>query len=203
MIMPPDFTYIHEQGLLRYYEKLSKGTDTPLVPYVRRFDPSIHYLGELTRVDDLVGIKYAIPDAVKLGGGVEAGDDDVVWVDGLAEPYAPSFWIEGVEGFSAGVSNFRPEIGFALFDALSNENWEQARMIKNICLPYQEFRSRTGQNNDIPDAVSVPVIKKGLDLAGLHGGNVRDPLRSLSPEDEHQAEELYRQLEDDIDRLIT
>lgn len=202
MIMPPDFTYLHEQGLLRYYEKLSENTDTPLVPYVRGFDPSIRYLGELTRVDGLIGIKYAIPDAVKLGAGVEAGDDDVVWVDGLAEPYAPSFWAEGVEGFSAGVSNFRPEIGLALFDALSDGNWERARAIKNICLPYQEFRSGTGQDNEIPDAVSVPAVKKGLELAGLHGGNVREPIQSLSPEDERRAEELYRQLDDDIDRLI-
>jgi 4-hydroxy-tetrahydrodipicolinate synthase len=202
MIMPPDFTYLHEQGLLRYYEKLSEDTDTPLVPYVRGFDPSIRYLGELTRVDGLIGIKYAIPDAVKLGAGVEAGDDDVVWVDGLAEPYAPSFWAEGIEGFSAGVSNFRPEVGLALFDALSEGNWERARELKNICLPYQKFRSRTGQDNEIPDAVSVPAVKKGLELAGLHGGNVREPIQSLSPEDERRAEELYAQLDDDIDRLI-
>lgn len=203
MIMPPDFTYLHEQGLLRYYEKLAGRTATPLVPYVRGFDPSIRYLGELTRVNGLIGIKYAIPDAIKLGAGVEEGNDDVVWVDGLAEPYAPSFWVEGVEGFSAGVSNFRPEIGLALYDALSDGDWGRARAIKNICLPYQQFRSETGQDNEIPDAISVPAVKKGLELAGLYGGNVRDPIQSLSPEDERRAEELYRQLDDDIDRLIT
>lgn len=202
MVMPPDFTYIHERGLLRYYEKLSKNTDTPLVPYVRGFEPSVNYLSDLTRIDGLVGIKYAIPDAVKLGAGVEAGADDVVWVNGLAEPYAPSFWAEGAEGFSAGVSNFRPEIGLELFDALSEEDWERARALKNICLPYQGFRSETGENNEIPDAVSVPAVKKGLELAGLHGGNVRDPIQSLSPADERRAEELYDQLDDDINRLI-
>lgn len=202
MVMPPDFTYIHEQGLLRYYEKLAANTETPLVPYVRGFEPSVSYLDDLTRVDGLVGIKYAIPDAVKLGAGVEAGADDVVWVDGLAEPHAPSFWVEGAEGFSAGVSNFRPEIGLALFDALTEEDWDRARALKNACLPYQNFRTETGQNNEIPDAISVPAVKKGLELAGLHGGNVRDPIRSLSAEDEARAEELYAQLDDDIDRLV-
>lgn len=203
MIMPPDFTYIHERGLLRYYEKLAAKTDTPLIPYVRGFEPSVSYLGELTRIDGLVGIKYAIPDAVKLGAGVEAGDDDVVWVDGLAEPYAPSFWIEGVEGFSAGVSNFRPEIGLSLFDALSEGDWKRARTLRNVCLPYQRFRSETGENNEIPDAISVPAVKKGLELAGLHGGNVRTPIQPLSSTDERRAEELYRQLDDDINRLVS
>ncbi|MFC6825192.1 dihydrodipicolinate synthase family protein [Halopelagius fulvigenes] len=202
MIMPPDHTYLHERGLLRYYEKLDEATDTPLVPYVKGFDPSVAYLRDLTHIDGVVGIKYALEDPVKLGAGVAAGADDVVWVDGLAEPYAVSFWNEGIEGFSAGVSNFRPEVGLALFDALSDADWERARTIRDLTLPYQNFRDSTGRDNDIPGAVSVSAVKKGLELAGLHGGRVREPIRPLSPEDERRAEELYAQLDDDIERVI-
>ncbi|GAA0237597.1 dihydrodipicolinate synthase family protein [Haladaptatus pallidirubidus] len=202
MVMPPDHSYIHEQGLIRYYEKLDEISDAPLVPYVKGIDPSVGYLRDLTNVDGVVGIKYALEDAVKLGRGVAAGDDDIVWVDGLAEPFAPSFWNEGIEGFSAGVSNFRPEVGLELFDALTASNWERARRLRNICVPYQNFREETGQNNTIAGAISVSAVKKGLNLAGLHGGNVREPIKPLSPEDERKAEVLYNQLEDDIERLI-
>ncbi|WP_423747514.1 dihydrodipicolinate synthase family protein (plasmid) [Haladaptatus sp. SPP-AMP-3] len=202
MIMPPDHSYIHEQGLIRYYEKLDAVADAPLVPYVKGFDPSVEYLRNLTNVDGVVGIKYALEDAVKLGMSVEAGADDVVWVDGLAEPFALSFWNEGIEGFSAGVSNFRPEIGLALFDALTAGDWERARRIRNICVPYQNFREETGENNTIDGAISVSAVKKGLDLAGLHGGKVREPIEPLSPADERKAEELYGQLGDDVERLI-
>ncbi|ELY63176.1 dihydrodipicolinate synthetase [Natrinema versiforme JCM 10478] len=202
MIMPPDHTYLHEQGLLEYYRSLASVTETPLVPYVRGFDPSIDYLASLTRVEGVVGIKYALKDPVKLGAGVAAGADDVVWVDGLAEPFAVSFWAEGAEGFSAGVSNFRPEIGLELFDALSDGDWERARELRNICLPYQDFRDETGQENEIQGAISVSAVKKGLELAGLNGGNVREPIRPLAPEEERKAEELYSQLEDDIESLI-
>ncbi|GKZ15220.1 dihydrodipicolinate synthase family protein [Haladaptatus sp. T7] len=202
MIMPPDHSYIHEQGLIRYYEKLDSVADAPLVPYVKGFDPSVEYLRDLTNVDGVVGIKYALEDAVKLGMGVEAGANDVVWIDGLAEPFALSFWNEGIEGFSAGVSNFRPEIGLELFEALTAGDWERARHIRNICVPYQNFREETGENNTIAGAISVSAVKKGLDLAGLHGGNVREPIEPLSPADERTAEELYGQLEDDIERLI-
>ncbi|WP_222913000.1 dihydrodipicolinate synthase family protein [Natrinema sp. SYSU A 869] len=202
MIMPPDHTYLHEQGLLDYYQNLSSVTETPLVPYVRGFDPSIDYLASLTHVEGVVGIKYALKDPVKLGAGVAAGADDVVWVDGLAEPFAVSFWAEGAEGFSAGVSNFRPEIGLELFDALSDGDWERACQLRNICLPYQNFRDETGQENDIQGAISVSAVKKGLELAGLNGGNVREPIRPLAPEEERKAEALYSQLEDDIESLI-
>ncbi|MFP8954744.1 dihydrodipicolinate synthase family protein [Natrialbaceae archaeon A-arb3/5] len=202
MIMPPDHTYLHERGLLEYYRKLGSVTDTPLVPYVRGFDPSVDYLGELTRLDSVAGVKYALTDPVKLGAGINAGDDDVVWVNGLAEPYAVSFWAEGVEGFSAGVSNFRPEIGLELFDVLSEGDWERARTLRTICLPYQQFREERGHDNDIPGAVSVPAVKKGLELAGLHGGRVREPLRGLTLEDETRAEELYERLDDEIRRVL-
>lgn len=202
MIMPPDHTYLHERGLLNYYQELAEATERPFVPYVRGFDPSIEYLAELTRLDSVVGIKYAIEDPVKLGAAVNRGADDVVWVDGLAEPFAVPFWTEGVEGFSAGVSNFRPEVGLALFDALTNGDWERARELRNICLPFQRFRAETGINNDIPGANSVSAVKKGLEFAGLHGGNVREPIVPLGPEDEKRAERLYDQLDDDIGRLI-
>lgn len=202
MVMPPDHTFVHEQGLLDYYRKLDGASERPLVPYVKGFDPSVDFLGALTRIDGVVGIKYALDDCVKLGEAVAAGADDVVWVNGLAEPYAVAFWAEGVEGFSAGVSNFRPEVGLELFDALSAGNWERARRLRDVCLPYQRFRDETGANNELGGAISVSAVKKGLDLAGLHGGNVREPIRPLSAEDERRAAELYDQLDDDIDRLV-
>ena len=202
MIMPPDHSYIHERGLIRYYEELGAVTETPLVPYVKGFHPSADYLRDLTHVDGVVGIKYAIEDPVKLGAAAATGADDVVWVNGLAEPFAVAFWNEGIEGFSAGVSNFRPEVGLELFDALTAENWERARRIRNIALPYQNLRDGTGEDNTIASAISVPVVKKGLDLAGLHGGEVRAPIEPLSAADERRAEQLYDQLDDDIQRVI-
>ncbi|MFC6907199.1 dihydrodipicolinate synthase family protein [Halalkalicoccus tibetensis] len=202
MIMPPDHTYIHEEGLLQYYRELATASERPLIPYVRGFDPSVEYLEKLTQIESVIGVKYALKDAPKLGAGIAAGDDDVVWVNGLAEPFAVAFWAEGAEGFSAGVSNFRPEVGLELFNALSDGNWERARLLRNICLPYQRLREQRGKDNNLEGAISVPVVKKGLDLSGLHGGHVREPIRSLSEEDEHRAERLYEELDVKINQII-
>lgn len=202
MVMPPDHTYVHERGLLDYYRELGSVTEHPLVPYVRGFDPSVEFLASVTRLDDVVGIKYALKDPVLLGAAVSAGDDEVVWVDGLAEPYAVSYWAEGVEGFSAGVSNFRPEIGLELHDALADGDEDRARALRDACLPYQRFRNETGPDNSFVGAYSVPAVKKGLELAGLVGGGVRPPLRPLPPELERRAEDLYAQLDAEIERLV-
>ncbi|MFC4440343.1 MULTISPECIES: dihydrodipicolinate synthase family protein [Natrialbaceae] len=203
MIMPLDHTYVHEMAAIKYYHELDSVAKAPLVPYARGFNPSVEFLAELTRVDGVAGIKYALKDPVKLGEAAAAGADDVVWVNGLAEPYAISFWAEGAEGFSAGVSNFRPEVGLELFEALQNEEWERARELRNICMPYQKFRDETGSENTIPGAISVSAVKKGLELAGFNCGEVREPIRVLSEENERRAEELYNQLDDDIARVIS
>lgn len=202
MIMPPDHTYLHETGLLEYYRAIGAATERPLVPYVRGFEPSVEFLANLTRIESVVGIKYALSDHVRLGAAVAAGSDDVVWVDGAAELHAVSFWAEGAEGFTAGVSNFRPEIGLALYDALVEGEWERARELRNACLPIQRFRDEAGEDNTIPGAVSVPVVKKGLDLAGLEGGHVREPISPLTPAETRRMEELYSDLDAAIDRLL-
>ncbi|WP_137284553.1 dihydrodipicolinate synthase family protein [Halorussus salinisoli] len=194
MVMPPTHTYVHEHGLLDYYRKLGDATDAPLVPYVRGFDPSVEFLSNLTELDDVVGVKYALEDVPKFAEAV-ASSDDVVWVDGMAEPYALALWAEGAEGFTAGVSNFEPRIGLALFDALKHGDWERAREIRAVCLPFQNFRSGTGTGNTLPGAVSVPAVKHGMELAGMTGGRVREPIVELTEEEKEQVEALYRKVE--------
>ena len=202
MVMPPDHTYSHERGLLTYYEKLAAASEKPLAPYVKNYEPSVDFLRRLTELDGVAAIKYALEDAHLLSRGVDAGADDVVWVDGLAEPFAPEFYLAGAEGFSAGVSNFEPAVGLTMFDALEAGDYERAAELRDITLPYMEFRGTTGENNTFPAANSVPAVKKGLELAGLNGGRVREPIVGLSADDERRAERLYDDLTDEMDRLL-
>jgi len=204
MVMPPDHTYTHERGLLAYYERLAAASDRPLAPYLKGYEPSLSFVADLTAMEDVAGIKYALADTHFLSRAVDAGDDDVVWVDGLAEPYAPEFYLAGAEGFSAGVSNFEPAVGLALFDALEAGDYERAAELRDVCLPYMEFRDTTGEDNTFPAANSVPAVKKGYELAGLNAneGRVREPIVGLSEADERRAEELYARLEDDMARLL-
>ncbi|AHG01837.1 dihydrodipicolinate synthetase (plasmid) [Halostagnicola larsenii XH-48] len=202
MVMPPDHTYLHEQGLLEYYRSLAAATDTGIVPYVRGFDPSVEFLASMTEIDGVAGVKFALEDPVKLGEAVVAGSDDVVWVDGLAEPYAVPFWAQGAEGFTAGVTNFEPRLGLALLSALRAGEWERARALQSAAVPYQQFRSRTGADNTLSGAISVPAVKYGLELAGYNGGSVREPIIELTNQEKQQAEGLYDQLQTDLDRLV-
>lgn len=199
MIMPPMHTYVHERGLLRYYRKIGEAAGVPLVPYLRGFDPSIGFVADLTRLESVVGVKWTLGDVPKFAEAVEAGADDVVWINGLGEPYAVALHLEGAEGLSSGIGNFEPAFGRALFDALAAGEIDRARTIRNAAMPYMRFREETGADSTIPGGTSIPALKAGLEFTGLHGGPVREPLVDLSDDEYDRARDLYDELAAFID----
>jgi 4-hydroxy-tetrahydrodipicolinate synthase len=195
MVMPPTHQFVHERGLLDYYRGIADATALPLIPYVRGMEPTPETIAETAGLPSVAGIKYALHDVERFARAHAAADDDCVWMEGMAEPMAPALWAEGIEGFSSGVGNFRPEITLALLDALRDGDWARARELRNVCLPFQRLRGEAGAGNTIAGGVSVPAVKVGLEMAGLHGGPVREPLAELSDEDEQRARDLYRDIE--------
>ncbi|MFB6102094.1 MAG: dihydrodipicolinate synthase family protein [Haloplanus sp.] len=195
LVMPPDHTYVHERGLLDYYRKIGDNVALPLVPYLRGFDPSPGFVADLTTLDSVVGIKWALRDLPKFATAVDRGADDIVWINGLGEQYAIAFHSEGASGMASGIGNFDPSVGRALYDALDRGALERAREIRNATIPFMRFREETGAANTLPAANSIPVVKAGLEFAGLTGGRVREPLMELTDGEHERAGRLYRELQ--------
>lgn len=202
MIMHPVHTYQHEAGLVEYYRKIVESTDLGVVIYKRGPEVTLDLIRELAAYENVVGVKYAQNDIGGFSKAVAAIDEDVVWSNGIAERYAPAFAIEGAEGFTTGIGNFLPEEVLALMEAMRNEDWERARSIRDLLRPYEDLREETGSNNTIRAANNVPAVKYGMELAGLYGGPVREPLVGLSREDEERAKRYYESVKDGIDATV-
>lgn len=196
MIMQPSHTYVHEDGLLTYYRRLIESTSLGVVLYKRGPELSHTLIEQLAEYENTVGVKYAVNDIKGFSNAVESVDADLVWSNGIAERYAPSFALEGAEGFTTGIGNFLPEECLALMTALREEDWERAIEIRNVLRPYEEFREEPGENNSYPSGNNVPGVKFGMELVGLYGGPVREPIVDLAPADTRRAEQIF----DDIKR---
>lgn len=195
MVMPPDHTFKHEAGLRTYYRRIGDRLHRPLIPYLRRFSPSIDFVAALTEMDPVAGIKWAIDDVPAFGDAVAAGSDDVVWLNGLGERHAIAMHAQGATGMASGIGNFEPAIGRSLFAALEANDYQRAREIRAAARPYMRFREATGTGNSLAGGQSVAAVKAGLDLAGLTGGHVRPPLVDLDEAAREQAASLYTELE--------
>jgi 4-hydroxy-tetrahydrodipicolinate synthase len=194
MVHDPDHTYIHRRGIVEYYRRLAASTDMGIVLYKRGPELSTSVLEELAPLDNVVGLKYAVNDIKGFSEAALEFSDDIVLSTGIAERFAPAFALEGAEGFTTGIGSFVPEVSLALMDALRREDWERAREIRDLARPYENLREEAGADNSFSAANNVPAIKYGLELAGLYGGPVREPIVELTAEDERRAEEYYDRL---------
>lgn len=196
MIMYPRHTYIHEQGLIDYYTTLAENTDLGLVLYKRGPTVSDKVLAEVSKLDNVVAIKYAVNDIKNFSQTVSDTPKDLVWLNGIAERYAPAFALEGAQGYTTGIGNFVPEAVLELSNAIEKKDWERARTIRDILRPYENLREETGTNNSLKNANNVPAVKYGMELAGQYGGPVREPLVELSSEDKKRTEKYYNQIQE-------
>ena len=200
MIMPPDHAFIHEQGVARYYRRIADAVDIGVVPYIRGMDVTVELMDHITEHENVVGIKWAVSDIELFSKCVEQLTHDVVWMCGMAEPVAPAYYMEGATGFSAGVTNFEPALGLALFDALRAGNYQRARKLRNLSQPLMDLRGEPG-DGFYPGAYSVQVVKYGLLLAGQYSGTVREPLVELPDDKKAQVRECYDELQANLETL--
>jgi 4-hydroxy-tetrahydrodipicolinate synthase len=192
MVMHPVHTYVHEEGVLDYYRTIADHTDLGVVLYKRGPELTHDHIRELSTHENVVAVKYAVDAISAFSNGVQTTPSDLVWINGIAERYAPSFALEGAEGFSTGIGNFVPERVLALQESLEADDFSRAKEIRDLLRPYEDLRQETGPNNRFGSANNVPAVKYGLDLVGQYGGPVREPLVDLPDADQERAEEYYR-----------
>ena len=196
MIMHPSHAYVHQRGAVEYYEALARATDLPLVLYKRGPELSDEAIAELSTNDGIVGVKYAVNDVRAFATAVAETPGDVAWLNGLGDAFAPSFALEGAVGFTTGIGNAVPHATLALFDAVEEGNWTRARQLRDAIRPLEDLRAEPGDDNDLADANNVPVVKYCMELAGMYGGPVREPLVELADADRKRAREHFERVQE-------
>jgi 4-hydroxy-tetrahydrodipicolinate synthase len=97
-----------------------------------------------------------------------------VWSCGLAESWAPYFWLSGARGFTSGLATVAPKESLALLDRLRKGDFAEAMAVWQRLRPFEDLRAR--YNN----ALNVSVVKEALAQLGLCRPDVRSPISVLS-----------------------
>ena len=191
ILMDPSHTYIHECGLIDYYREIIEHTSLGVVIYKRSETITTDVINDLADYENVIAVKFAVNDVKGFSRAVDTVDGEIVWTDGLAERFAPSFAIEGAEGVTTGIGNFAPEACLELMDALHEGEYKRAERISTQFRNFEDLREEPGERNRLSAANNVPAVKYGLELAGQYGGPVRKPIVDLSEEDMRRAEQYY------------
>lgn len=177
MVHQPVHPYVSQHGWVDYHRAIAEAVpDLGVVPYLRNPGIGGAALAELgERCPNVIGVKYAVPDAVRFAEVArEAGGDRFVWVAGLAELYAPSYWAMGATGFTSGLVNIAPRLSLRMLAALRAGDYSAAMTVWERIQPLERLRAAD------QSAHNVSVIKEALAALDLCRRDVRPPGRTLA-----------------------
>ncbi|MFD8306597.1 dihydrodipicolinate synthase family protein [Streptomyces sp. NPDC059690] len=180
MVHQPVHPYVSQAGWVDYHRAIAEAVpELGVVPYIRNAQLSGARLAQLGEAcPNVIGVKYAVPDAAKFAAFArDAGLDRFVWVAGLAEPYAPSYFSAGATGFTSGLVNVAPSVSLNMIEALRSGDYPAAMKVWEQIRRFEELRAAHGSANN------VTVVKEALASLGLCRRDVRPPSRTL-PEEE-------------------
>lgn len=179
MVHQPVHPYVSRDGWVGYHRAVAEAVpELGVVPYIRNPHLDGEALAELGGTcPNVIGVKYAVPDAARFAAFArDAGLDRFVWIAGLAELYAPSYWAGGATGFTSGLVNVAPGISLAMLEALRDGDLQGAMKVWEQIRPFEELRA------DRQSADNVSVVKEALAVLGLCRREVRPPSHEITEE---------------------
>ncbi|MEU8676500.1 dihydrodipicolinate synthase family protein [Streptomyces sp. NPDC048560] len=176
MVHQPVHPYVSQDGWIDYHRAIAEAVpELGVVPYIR--NPLLGGEALSTLADscpNVIGVKYAVPDAARFGAFArDAGLERFVWVAGLAELYAPSYFATGATGFTSGLVNVAPGVSLTMLEALRAGDYAAAMKVWEQIRRFEELRA------DRQSANNVTVVKEALASLGLCRRDVRAPSRVL------------------------
>jgi 4-hydroxy-tetrahydrodipicolinate synthase len=169
MHQPPD-PFVSPRGVVDYARRVAEAADgLPVVLYIRNDGIGAGTFAALSEIPQVVGVKWATPNPMKLAEAIAASDRRLIWVGGLAEVWAPALCAVGARGFTSGLINVWPERSVAIHAALERQDYAEARRLIAGMRAFEEVRAEE------MGGANVSGVKTALRLQGIDCGHARPP----------------------------
>ena len=183
MVHQPADPFVSPRGVVTYVQRLADaGGGLPLMLYLRNDGIGLDTIEKLCAIEGVAGVKWASPTPLRLAEAIRRCGPDIVWVGGLAEPWAPPLCAVGARGFTSGLINVWPAHSVAIHAALEAGDYPRANRLIGIMSRFEEIRAEE-QNG-----TNVTTVKAALQLIGHDCGATRPP--SAWPLTEKQSASL-------------
>lgn len=170
MIHQPPDPFVAPRGTIDYVKAISDASDgLPIMLYLRNDMIGTQTIVELCSLPTVKGVKWATPNPMKLAEAIAACDDNITWVGGLAEVWAPALYAVGARGFTSGLINIWPEHSMAIWSALENSDYKQANALIGKMGAFEEIRAEE------LNGTNVTGVKAALKATGYDCGATRPP----------------------------
>lgn len=176
----------NEPGLAQYYRGVAEDCGLNVILYQTKWS-GVLSLSLLERLADVENIRMVKDENGNLSHYLQVRrefGDRFGWINGMAEPFVPSYWGLGVETFTSGLACFMPQVPLRIRDLARQGRFDEVNAIlDDIVIPMYELRNRR-------PGYKVSMIKAGMALSGMDPGSVRPPLVPMAPDDREDLRAL-------------
>ncbi|MYB52856.1 MAG: hypothetical protein F4X77_11755 [Acidobacteriia bacterium] len=169
----------NEAGLADYYRSVADTAGISVILYQTKWSGTLplSLLEKLARVENICMVKDENGDLSHYLQVRRHFGDRFHWINGMAEPFVPSYWKLGVETFTSGLACFMPETALRIRELAREGNFAEVNgILDDLVLPMYELRNRR-------PGYKVSMIKTAMSLAGIPAGSVRPPLVAMDAAD--------------------
>ncbi len=188
-VITPYLMTLTQQELEKHYKKVATMTSLPILIYHmpgrtnNRLSPET--VAELSKVENIVGIKDSTGDFDQILQFIRATDDDFAVYSG-ADPLILWTLMAGGQGAIAATSNMYPKLVVSIYDHWKNGDLHMARKAQ------EKLRSI----RDASSMASTPaVFKKAMEILGHPVGPPRDPVEPVTQEVEEKLKKVMEAYE--------
>ncbi len=190
LLMAPYSNDLSEAGLAEYYRQVAEVAEIPVALYQTKWSGvlPLALLEKLADVENICMVKDENGDLSHYLQVRRHFGDRFFWVNGMAEPFVPSYWKLGVTTFTSGLACFIPQITMEIYEAAERDDFARVnQLLDEAIVPLYEIRNRR-------PGYKCAMIKTAMNLSGLKGGCVRPPLIELGDADLQDLETLLEKI---------
>ena len=163
MIHQPPDPFVSPRGIIEYVKIVSQASgDLPIILYLRNDAIGTDAIKALCDIEGVKGVKWATPNPTILAASIAVCDPGIIWVGGLAEVWAPTFYAVGARGFTSGLINCWPERSVAIHAALSTGDFSKAGQLINGMRTFEDIRAEELNGTNVT-AVKAALLAQGFD----------------------------------------
>ena len=166
------------RGVAGGLRAIAEKTQLPVILYQRRLDiMPVEQTVALCRLDEVVGLKYAVDNLEAFRAIVAGAGEDAAMVCGMAEDPCIDYMAAGAVGFSSGMANFVPGLSRALLARFAAGDRAGAEEIRRQMVPFEDLRGERMAR------YSGSALHAAMERVGLAGGPVIPFAEDVAVED--------------------
>jgi 5-dehydro-4-deoxyglucarate dehydratase len=185
MLLPPYLVEPTEDGLVAHTRAVANATRLGVMVHsLPGYRFSARLVERMAAIPGVVSYKDELGDVRAFADIVDRVGDQLVYVNGRAEPVMAYYAAAGATVLATAIGNFDPALALEAFAAADAKDFERMHSVLAArAMPWYRLRERSR-------GLAISVSKASMNLVGLAGGSVRPPLSDLPPDVERELVEL-------------